>query len=691
MNSDEPDLLAFFIQEATEHLETLETDLVALEVDPLSSATLNRLFRAIHSIKGTAGFFGLTAITELGHLMESVMALLRDRRIEVTPALISLFLAATDTLKRMVSLPEKSGEVSSLMEREALGALLVTVSPVISDPEALPALPFYLEAFRIDPGLVRSALSHGQNIYAVSVRLQADIEAQGSSILDYFKEVESLGRLIDSVTDFGPGPGLSGNLREEAFSEVVCSLLMATEMESALLMAVFNLPAEQVVQISSDRLQRWLLTQPIIEPASPVTQFLSPRPLVVEDNKREPLLRGRTGRAKAEKTVRISVSLLETLDRLTAELVFTHHQLLSLVTATDRWEPLPACAQSIGALTSNLQRTLLEARLQSVETLFTKFTRVVRDLGQKLGKDVHLETEGAEIALDRVLIEGLSDPLAHLIRNALDHGIEAVAERRGTGKEATGQVKISVSIFSKYVQIEVRDDGRGLNPNRLKAKAVEQILITAEQAERLTAVEAWQLIFAPGFSTALAVTDVSGRGVGMDVVKTNIEQLGGQVDIKSVLGEGTSVLIRLPLTLAMIPALIVNSGSVHFAVQQPSVEAIIELDKESPLETLGSGQFFHFREEKVPVFTLSTLLDLPASIAAENPGHLLLLKSDGCRFGLLVETKGVAQRILLKPLDESQQKLAFYLGSTVSETGETLFVLDLAALITSRLAVKDEA
>jgi two-component system chemotaxis sensor kinase CheA len=462
-------------------------------------------------------------------------------------------------------------------------------------------------------------------------------------------------------------------------------------MESALLLAVFNLPAEQVVQISSDRLQRWLLTQPIIEPASPVTQFLSPRPPVVEDNKRETLLRGRTGRAKAEKTVRISVSLLETLDRLTAELVFTHHQLLSLVPATDRWEALPACAQSIGALTSNLQRTLLEARLQSVETLFTKFTRVVRDLGQKLGKDVHLETEGAEIALDRVLIEGLSDPLAHLIRNALDHGIEAVAERRGTGKEATGQVKISVSIFSKYVQIEVRDDGRGLDPNRLKAKAIEQILLTAEQAERLTEFEAWQLIFAPGFSTALAVTDVSGRGVGMDVVKTNIEQLGGQVDIKSVLGEGTSVLIRLPLTLAMIPALIVNSGSVHFAVQQPSVEAIIELVKEAPLETLGSGQFFHFREEKVPVFTLSTLLDLPASIAAENSGHLLLLKSDGCRFGLLVETKGVAQRILLKPLDESQQKLAFYLGSTVSETGETLFVLDLAALITSRLAVKDEA
>ena len=697
-------MLELFVQEAREHLGVLESDLVSLEANPRDAALLNRLFRAVHSVKGTAGFFGLTAITELAHVMESVMALVRDGRLEAGPELINLFLAGTDKLKAMVASPENSADIPSLAEREALGALLR------SDPPARPAaaekdiLPLYLRSFRIDPELVRSALRNGHHVYVVQLRLHADIEAKGQGILDYLREVQSLGTLIDTATDIAEVGGLDA----EAPADVVCSLLFATAMEPDLLLGAFDLPAAQLVQAAAPALREWLATQPVLGPATPPPPP-SPPAVVAPASPAAPAAPaalsppedGTTGtahpmasasRTKPDETVRISVSLLDALMNLAGEMVLGRNQLLRVAEsrregagAPPEHEGLGGIIQGISAVTSDLQRTIMRARLQPVGGLLGRFHRVLRDLGQKLGKEIQLETVGDDVELDRALIEGLSDPLTHLVRNAADHGLEPREERLRVGKPPAGRVRISAAHLAGRVQIEVRDDGRGLDPVRLKAKAVEKGLITADQAERLGEAEAWQLIFAPGFSTAAVVSDVSGRGVGMDVVKTNIERLGGRVEIESVVGRGTAIIIRLPLTLAIIPALIVGCGDRLFAVPQLNLIEIVRIGPDRPLEDFGGSRLLRLREELLPVLDLSALLGLPATEDQAGSGYVLILRLDRRRFGLRVDQVADTEEIVVKPLGRHLQGTTLYSGATLLGQGRIALILDLAGLAAGRL------
>ena len=722
MSTEENEMLGLFVQEASEHLETLETDLVALEARPSDAELLNRLFRAIHSVKGTAGFFGLTAITDLAHVMESVMALLRDGRMHATPDLINLFLSGTDKLKAMVAAPEQSTSIDTSAERTALHALLThepPARPVVNDA---PTLPLYLSSFRIDPELVRGALRHGHHIYVLQVRLQADIEAHGQTILDYLREVESLGTLIDTATDLGDVSGLSDSLT----AEIICSLLFATAMEPDLLLAAFNLPESKLIKTAQEVFKNWLHTQPALAPAAavaihpatsarvpapaPTTALTPPPPVTLAPPPAHPPAHPpehapsgtaqaipTAPRAKTEETVRISVSLLDALMNLAGEMVLGRNQLLRIAASSrdsaahPGQEGLAGIVQGISGITSDLQRTIMRARLQPVGGLFGKFNRIIRDLGQKLGKDIHLETVGDDVELDRALIEGLSDPLTHLIRNSADHGIEPGDERQRAGKSPTGRVRISAAHLAGRVQIEVRDDGRGLNPSKLKAKAIEKGLITPEQSARLSDTEAWQLIFAPGFSTAAVVSDVSGRGVGMDVVKTNIERLGGRVEISSVLGQGTAIIIRLPLTLAIIPALIVGCGTRRFAVPQLNLDEIVRPGPDRPLENFGGSRIIRLREELLPVLNLSTLLGLPDHATAENPGYVLILKLDDRRFGLQVEEINDTEEIVVKPLGRHLQNTSFYSGATLLGQGEIALILDLAGLAHGRLPAETHA
>ncbi len=719
MTTEEYEMLGLFVQEAGEHLETLETDLVALEANPRDSNLLNRLFRAIHSVKGTAGFFGLTPITDLAHVMESVMALIRDGRMDATGPIISLFLTGTDKLKSMVAAPDRAAQIDTLPERNALNALLR------SDPPAAPAdlageneLPLYLSAFNIDPELVRDGLSHGHNLYVVQLRLHADIEAKGQSIFDYFHDVESLGTLIDSATDLSA----SGGLSQEMPDELVCSLLFSTAMEPDLLLCAFNLPAEQLTKVPADLMRTWLKTQPTLQPArsvalptaavnlptvatpvSPVASVQEPTPIVapsaavtpVEPALAPPVVAttAAASRVKTEETVRISVSLLDGLMNLAGEMVLGRNQLLRLAATSSReargaalgQDGLAGVVQDIDSITSELQRTIMRARLQPVGGLFGKFNRIIRDLGQKLGKDIRLETVGEDVELDRTLIEGLSDPLTHLIRNSADHGIEPPEVRVRAGKSASGLVRIAAAHLAGRVQIEVRDDGRGLDAEKLKAKAIEKGLITPEQAARLSEQEAWQLIFAPGFSTAAVVSDVSGRGVGMDVVKTNIERLGGRVEIQSSLGHGMGIIIRLPLTLAIIPALIVGCSDRRFAVPQLNLEEIVRPGPDRPIEQFGGSSIIRLREELLPVINLSALLGLPDTLSESSPGFVLILSLDNRRFGLQVEQIADTEEIVVKPLGKHLQSTSLYSGATFLGQGEIALILDLAGIASGRL------
>lgn len=701
-------MLDLFVQESSEHLTTLETDLLALESAPRDADLLNRLFRAVHSVKGTAGFFGLVAITDLAHVMESVMALVRDGQMASDGRLVSVFLAATDKLRVMVASPGTSSTVDVSAENAALQALLRREPPSLPADQG-PVLPAYLHGFRIDPELVRAALRHGQNVFVLQLRLHADIEARGQTILNYLAEVESLGVFIDAVTDLESVTGLD----DTNPPELVCSLLFATAMETDLLVSAFDLPAEQVVKVPPDLLRDWQKTQSTLAPArtapEPTLATLPqtepapviPAPVATAAAAPVPAPASETGaatpmaspnRGRSEETVRISVSLLDTLMNLAGEMVLGRNQLVRAVaTQASSVEGLPSLVQNISGVTSDLQRTIMRARLQPVGGLLAKFGRVVRDLGQKLGKDLLLETVGDEVELDRALIEGLSDPLTHLVRNAADHGIETPEERRRAGKPPSGRIRIAASHLAGRVQLEVRDDGRGLDPARLKAKAIEKGLLTAEQAARLGDTEAWQLIFAPGFSTAAVVSDVSGRGVGMDVVKTNIERLGGRVEIQSAVGQGTAVIIRLPLTLAIVPALVVGCGTRRFAVPQLNLEEIVRPAPDRPVEDYGGSRVLRLREELLPVLDLAELLGLPPFITPTNPGYVLVLALDHRRFGLRVESVAESEEIVVKPLGRHFQGVPFYSGATLLGQGEIALILDVAGLAAGRLPAESTA
>jgi len=741
VSSDDSDMLALFVQEANEHLETLDSDLVALESDPNDNARLNRIFRAVHSIKGTAGFFGFSSIVDLAHVMESLMSLVRDGKMAADPKVVSLLLAGTDKLRLMVDDPDNASQVPSEDEKKGLNALMTAEPPALAALD-LPGLPAYLLGFDIDPELVRDALRHGRNFFVLQLRLQTDIEDQGQALLDYFEEVASLGTMIGTVTDIES----LGDLEAEVSPALICSVLFATAMEDHLLLGAFGLPESQLTRVPSSIFSDWIKTQPTLAPAKedpkagkkkekggkkevakkaeqpvaekvvePVLQAEPEKPAAeVKAEKKvgnaivpaaaKPLAVSTPGelkpkdaaaaaiaamRVRPEETVRISVSLLDALMNLAGEMVLGRNQLLRIaesLSAKGEGGGLQAVVQEISAVTSEVQRTVMSARLQSVGNLFGKFSRIVRDLGQKLEKEIKLEIHGEEVELDRTILEGLSDPLTHLVRNCADHGLETPDERSAAGKTSFGRVRLAAAHLSGRVQIEVRDDGRGLNPEKLKAKAIEKGLITSEEAAQMSDAESHQLIFAAGFSTAEALSDISGRGVGMDVVKTNIEKLGGRVEIESEIGQGTAVIIRLPLTLAIIPALIVaQAGGGRFAVPQINLEEIVAIGPDCPLETLGGAKVIRLREELLPVVVLADILGQRERPEESKQQFVLVLQLDHSRYGLLVDDISNTEEIVVKPLGRHLKPVPYYSGATLLGQGEIALILDPLALADGRL------
>jgi two-component system chemotaxis sensor kinase CheA len=323
--------------------------------------------------------------------------------------------------------------------------------------------------------------------------------------------------------------------------------------------------------------------------------------------------------------------------------------------------------------------------------LFGKFTRIVRDLSHKLNKEIQLEIFGDDVELDRTLLEGLSDPLTHLVRNSVDHGIEAPANRIAKGKSSCGTIRLSAAHLAGRVQIEVLDDGGGMDPERLKSKAIEKGILTVDQAARMTDSDALQLIFAAGFSTAAAVSDISGRGVGMDVVKTNIEKLGGHVELDSRLGQGTRIIIRLPLTLAIVPALIVGCRGTNYALPQINVDEIVHPGDEYPLKSMGGARVLELRGQLLPVVNLSDLLGHPPRENSKQENFVVVLRLDHVSYGLIVNEIISNEEIVVKPLGRHLRSVPYYTGATILGQGEIAMILDPNSMAQGRISASQLA
>jgi two-component system chemotaxis sensor kinase CheA len=382
--------------------------------------------------------------------------------------------------------------------------------------------------------------------------------------------------------------------------------------------------------------------------------------------------------ANGDKTLRIDVDVLNRMMNLVGELVLTRNQMLqSGVESTN----FPELARRLDSVTADLRETVMQARMQPVGNLFGKFPRMVRDLARTCGRDVRIEFSGQETGLDKSLLEAIKDPLTHAVRNAVDHGIEAPADRVLAGKPAEGCVRLKAFHQSGSVVIEVSDDGGGIAMERVLAKAVERGLVTGEQAAEMTEREALQLIFLPGFSTASAVTTVSGRGVGMDVVRANVEKVGGSVELESKVGVGTTLRLRVPLTLAIVPALVVRSGGQSFALPQTTLVELVYIparDAARVVERVGASEVYRLRERLLPMVWLDRLLGLK-SASEEHGFYMAVLEAEGCRYGLVVDDLLAPEEIVVKPLSAVLREIGLFSGATVLGNGTLALILDIAA------------
>jgi two-component system chemotaxis sensor kinase CheA len=651
MSASRP-LIYEFVGEAKEHLANVSDDLLALEQgkDESSRYRIDRLFRALHSVKGGAGFFGCRRIEELAHLMETVFERMREGTVAVEPVAIDALLAGADRILTLLDDVERSNDadVSPLLDRLRRFVPEETTAPAPTLP--VPATPPASVALSLSEEM-RSARPAGHDfVYRVRVDLAECHRRQGQAPVAVVRRLQEAGTILDARLDV-PGGDLFIGLPAGPvwFDAVVAAALLPERFRTAL-----GLAGAEVVVIES--------------PAAVVSQPPAPVPVTA------PRAPERPG------SIRIPVPLVDRMMTLAGELVLVRNQAVRAVAPGDA--ALGAIAQRLDAVTSELQDAAMRMRMQPVGNLFGKFPRMVRDLARQLGKQIELDVSGTEVELDKTILEGLSDPLTHLVRNACDHGIEPPAQRRGAGKPEEGRIALGARHLGGRIVIEVRDDGRGIDPPAIRRKALEQGLRAPADLARLGDHEILSLILLPGFSTAREVTDVSGRGVGMDVVKTNLEQLGGTLEIDSAPGRGTAFTLHLPLTLAIIPCLLVSAGGETYAISQKDVEELVCLDpaqSQARIEVAHDQEVVRLRGRLLPLVRLTEVLhgsaDGDERSSPSTPLYFAVLKVGSRRFGLVLDGILNTEEIVVKPLHPALKPLTIYSGATVLGDGRAALIL----------------
>jgi two-component system chemotaxis sensor kinase CheA len=730
-----------FVTQAREHLTVLEHFLLSLEKPDAGSDVrerIDRCLRIVHSIKGDAGFLGYTSIRTLANAIETVLEVMRDGGGQAPAPAVGQLLAACDRLAILVDDPGDSGkadlgELLSQLERverslrdaggrwdidlrevdrlrsgrlagffAAFGRLGTVTAPEVdvAPGDLSLGLPGGFVRFRAKLSSARpreeicrslglSAVSPSggsERILSLSIDLADWVRVRQQTLGPLLAELARLGSfedphleldLGDLAVGLSPGPVVwRGGLR---------TALPEDHVERRL-----GLPTKA----RAGEPPGPAVATPPTPPPTPATR---PEPAAAQPPESTPDARGAAPDADRTASLRINVELLDRLMTLTSELTLIRNQsLLAFDRDDDRVRPI---VQRLDAVTSALQETVLRTRMQPIGNLFGKFPRVVRDLGRQLGKQVEVTVIGREVELDKTILEHLSDPLTHLVRNCVDHGIEAPAERVAKGKPAAGRITLKAAHEEGRILIEIRDDGRGIDPQAVRDKALAMRLKTESELDRMSPRELFSLILVPGFSTARSVSEVSGRGVGMDVVKTNIELLEGSLTIDSHPGAGTAMILRMPLTLAIIPCLVVTVNGERHAIPQRDLEEVICLHPglKGRIELAFDTEVYRLRGRLLPVvrlgdvlgrrrpFTEATKAEIVA-VHAANPeprriAYILVLRSAGRRFGLVVDEVRGTEEIVVKPMHPSLKKVSIFTGATIMGDGRVALIVDVAGIV----------
>jgi two-component system chemotaxis sensor kinase CheA len=688
------EILADFLVEAGEILEKLQEQLVELENNPEDANLLNAIFRGYHTVKGGAGFLSLNELVDICHGAENVFDVMRNGKRTLTPELMDVILQVTDEMVQMFSLV-KAGDPLVPVEKS-----LIDILTRFSKPESTD------ELTHCDPSVdevtdnIKTEIGpddFGEDEFeALLDELHGGAETMQTATVDEASpndqdiSDDEFEALLDQLHGKGQFKG-----EEKTESEHIKPTSTASQQTpsgddisddefEALLDQLHGKgkgPAEKsfVSEESKVAEKQPAVGKVSLPPKKSKEVKLPPKAAIKEEKKS-------AASPQTETTVRVDTKRLDQIMNMVGELVLVRNRLLSLSTNVND-ESMAKAITNLDVVTADLQGAVMKTRMQPIKKVFGRFPRVVRDLARTLKKEITLELEGEETDLDKNLVEALADPLVHLVRNSVDHGIEMPEERKAAGKPTMGTVKLSASQEGDHILLSIIDDGKGMDPDKLKEIAISRGVMDVDTAARMSDVDAFNLIFAPGFSTKTEISEVSGRGVGMDVVKTKINQLNGSISIDSRLGIGTTLQIKVPLTLAILPTLMILIGKQTFALPLGSVNEIINLDMKK-LNTVDSQLTMIVRSKAIPLFYLGEWLARGEVNIDKTTGHVVVVQTGTQQLGFVVDALIGQEEVVIKPLDELLQGTPGMAGATITSDGGIALILDVPGLLKRYVAKK---
>ncbi len=664
------EILQDFIVEAGEIIENLNEQLVQIEKTPDDKNLLNAIFRGFHTVKGGAGFLQFTPLVEVCHAAESLFDELRNGRISMSPDLMDAVLQAYDEITTKFD-AVKNGEALSDPDQELIDRLHAlaagNTAPAAEAPAAAPA-----PAPEPEPAPAPAPAPEPA---------PAAAPAEDNSSIDDITE-EEFEALLDQLHGKGHAPGADNDNAKDAtdadFDKMLQNASDAAKDE-------LKVASGDEYEKANEEAAKAAAPAPAPKPAAPAPAPKPAAPAAAAKPSAAPAKDAgkpaAQAAADADTTVRVDTKILDDIMNLVGELVLVRNRLVNMASRRSDQEMSKAIS-NLDVVTGDLQNSVMKTRMQPVKKVFGRFPRVVRDLARKLGKKIELRMEGEDTELDKNLVDALADPLIHMVRNCCDHGIEDPAARLAAGKPETGVVLLSASQQGDHILLRISDDGQGMDPDILRAVAVKKGVLDESAADRLSDADALNLIFAPGFSTNSTVTDISGRGVGMDVVKTNISKLNGIVHVLSTYGEGTTIEIKVPLTLAILPTLMISVSHRTFALPLTSVSEIFYLGLESMRNVDGLNTIV-IRDKAIPLFFLKQWFDnVSIKEYLKHKAHIVLVQVSAAQLvGFVVDELLGQEEVVIKPLDDVLRHTPGMAGATVTSDGGIALILDIPGLM----------
>ena len=675
-----------FLDESHEHLQSLNEGLLRLEENMEEIDAVNDIFRNAHTLKGMSATMGFAKIAELTHEMEDVLDLVRKSQLKLNEDIMDTLFKCLDSLEQMVD-SVGNGEAEDVVDVSDLVAKLSSISKGTPAPAAAPAAAAPagaaaptgaadgtdLELDDIDLDVMKKAKEAGMNLFHVKVTLMETCVLKAARSVMVMHALDEVGDVIKSIP---PAEDLEQEKFERSFDVLIATSSDAEAVQNAV-DTVSEIEDIAVNAIDPDKVGKEAAPAPAAAPAAPAVSTAKPAAPAAKKESAKPAAAPAKKQHQSQ-SVRVDIEKLDTLMNLMGELVINKVR-LEQIGQTHRMSDLMETLEQMDRVTGDLQNIVMKVRMVPVSAVFNRFPRMVRDVSKELGKDINLTIEGEETELDRTVIDEIGDPIMHLLRNSLDHGVESPDKREAKGKSRVGEVGLIARHEGNNVVIMITDDGAGIDADKIRRKAVEKGMISQDEADRLDDADAVRLIFLPGFSTAEQITDISGRGVGMDVVRSKIEALSGHVDVETHIDEGSVFKIKLPLTLAIIQAMLVQVQEEMYAIPLGSIDSTINIEP-SDIQTVQNKEVIVLRGEIIPIIRMEEALQVPHK--KDSDEHFVVVVHAGeAKAGIVVDNLIGQQEIVIKTLGNLFAGLKLFGGATVLGDGRVALILDVATMI----------